>query len=402
MHLASLTDANDLLRQRRSDFNLIKHGKRTDQSTELALTVADSSHVAVQKEKLAHASRPRFLSRGETRRSAAGWLGALRERLESADSVAASSSALSLHSADSPPRPNSPTTVTTYGSIATAILRHDGGTVGRLWLLLRGTFVSEGQSGGMSADSLWRCLTTQFARYSRRHLRDLLNRGEGVYWVRDNFGRLWLAGAATVAARLGVERVQGERIAIPLADLTGKLTRARTALQATFHASRGQQSNPISRAVLRDLTGVSERSQREQERRNADLIRSSANYCLDRRVGGRSAENHAYRHKQNHFVFSDRQRKQGGGKFLAHRLPNAYAAYYQAAGQGSRKQINKKLVTNRAKLVARGTGWQQFERVYYSDGATVVKAVKRGREPVLYRAKRDDGSNASVWMDMQQ
>lgn len=277
----------------------------------------------------------------------------------------------------------SPTHVTTFGTIAAAILKHDGGTVGRLWIVLRAHFANEGQSGMVSAESLWHCLSTAFPQYSQRHLRDLLNRGEGIYWKRDGFGRLWLTGITKVAERLEVERLQGVRVVIPLADLTGKLTQMRTALQAAFHVSR-KSDNPISRATLRDLTGISERSQREQENEHRELIDSQANYSLDGVATSISAENHAFRYKQNSFHFTDKREIQGksGNIHLAHQLPNSYTAHYPAASRGRKRKINRQL--NRVNQGARGTDWQQVETVFCGDGAEGVNRFEHGSKEIAY------------------
>lgn len=102
--------------------------------------------------------------------SSSGWLSSLHEAISNpiSDIVEADNDI---------DKATLPTHVTTFGTIAAAILKHDGGTVGRLWLLLRAHFAREGQSGMVSVDDLWHCLTIAFPQYSQRHLRDLLSRG---------------------------------------------------------------------------------------------------------------------------------------------------------------------------------------------------------------------------------
>jgi hypothetical protein len=278
-----------------------------------------------------------------------------------------------------------PAYYTIFGTIATAILRHDGGTVGRVWLVLRAHFAGERQSGMISAADLWASLTENFPQYSRRHLRDLLQRGEGIYWQRDAHERLWLTGITTLAVRLGVERIEGKRVIIPLADLTGKLSRMRLALQAAFHASRNHD-NPISRATLRDLTGISERAQREQENAHAELITTRLNYSIDGLATESSLQTHAFRHQQGAFQFTDSMGQQGkqGDIYLAHQLPNSYTARYQCAGQGRKHKINRQLTDNRVNQGARGTGWQKIEQVFYRNGAELVAAINRGASEGVY------------------
>ncbi len=332
-----------------------------------------------------------------------GWLSPLRQAITNPvrDSIQAETVAEKW--AKSPARP---TDITTFGTIATAILKHDGGTVGRLWLVLRANFAGEGQSGMVSTDpqgdeshSLWPSLTENFPQYSKRYLSDLLNRGEGIYWQRDAFGRLWLHGVTKLAGQLGVQRLQGSRVIIPLADLTGKLTKMRTSLQAAFHVSRGNDS-PISRATLRDLTGISERSQREQEQENSRLIDSKRNYRLDGVANPVSAENHSFRYQQNSFHFTDKRGMQGeqGVIHLAHQLPNSYTARYARASRGRKRKINRQL--NRVNQGARGTEWQQIEPVFCNDGATAVQQVNRGNKEVAYPAY-DAHHGTRIWLTLR-
>lgn len=312
-----------------------------------------------------------------------GWLDSLREGVENPIRDI-SKSTIETYLDDPIQVVKQPTHITTFGTLTAAILKHDGGTVGRVWLVLRANFAGERQSGMVSADELNQCLSEHFPQYSQRHLRDLLNRGEGIYWQRDSRGRLWLTGITALAERLDIERLQGTRVIIPLADLTGKLARMRTALQAAFHASRNSD-NPISRATLRDLTGISERSQREQERQHAELIEAKANYCLDGRIDQECIHEHAFRYRQSAFQFTDFIGKQGdaGDIHLAHQLPNSYTARYQCASRGRKRKINRQL--NRVTQGARGTEWQQIEGVFYDNGAKAVRQLNSGAEEVIYQ-----------------
>ncbi len=325
-----------------------------------------------------------------------GWLSLLREAITNPVGDSIQAEPVAEKRAKSPA---SPTNITTFGTIATAILKHDGGTVGRLWLVLRANFAGEAQSGMVSADSLWSSLTANFPQYSKRYLSDLLNRGEGIYWQRDALGRLWLHGMTKLAGQLGVQRLQGSRVIIPLADLTCKLTQMRTALQAAFHASR-DNDNPISRATLRDLTGISERSQREQENKNSGLIDSKPNYSLDGVAHPVSAENHSFRYQQNSFHFTDKKGMQGkqGVIHLAHQLPNSYTARYARASRGRKRKINRQL--NRVNQGARGTEWLQIETVFCNDGATAVQQVNRGNKEVAYPAC-DTLYGTRIWITLR-
>lgn len=293
----------------------------------------------------------------------------------------------------SPPQPSpSPTQTILFGTLATAILRHDGGTIGRIWIILRAHHAGEQHSGMITSQTLWQCLTNAFPQYSDRHLRDLLKRGENIYWQRDAQNRLWLAGAAKLATRLGVTRLQGRRVVVPLADLTGKLSRMRLALQAVFHAGRNADS-PISRATLRDLTGISERAQRQQAHEHSDLLTAKANYCLDEST---EAHSHAFDHHQNSFEFVD-----SGIVYRAHQLPNSYTAQYLCASQGRKQKINHQLTVNRVNQRACGTDYQQIDQFFYRNGAAAARAIKHGTgDQICYPVDNGHGK-VGIWRSVR-
>ncbi|MBK7179529.1 MAG: hypothetical protein IPH82_20520, partial [Chloroflexi bacterium] len=100
-----------------------------------------------------------------------------------------------------------------------------------------------------------------------RYLRQLLAQGEGLFWRQDEAGKVWLRGQAKVAADLGLRRLRGRAVSLPLDILYRPIGELRAHLYASFHSGRGAEAGPISRETLRDLSGASPRTQQTYERR---------------------------------------------------------------------------------------------------------------------------------------
>ncbi|MBX3061248.1 MAG: hypothetical protein KF770_32735 [Anaerolineae bacterium] len=165
-----------------------------------------------------------------------------------------------------PPTPPA-ATVCLQPSLAMALLRTGQTSCGRLWLLLR--HLDGAGCGCLPLTAVQMTLTgreSPLRLCGPRRLRQLLQQGNGLFWQRDR-ERLWLAGAVKVAARLGVGRLTGRPVALPLAVLRQPIGLVRAHLYASFHSSRNgcgrgeETGQPISRAALTAVSGVSRRSQ---------------------------------------------------------------------------------------------------------------------------------------------
>ncbi len=167
-------------------------------------------------------------------------------------------------------------TIKLYPTLALALLKQEQVVCGRVWLLLR--YLDEAGRGWVAPDAVRRVLTdtdSSLYLFGERQLRKLLAQGDGLFWQRDE-GHIWLAGLARVAAAVGVEKLAGKPVALPLAVLLGPIGDVRAHLYASFHSSRtktertGSASSPISRATLTDLSGVSPRTQQSYEKKAED------------------------------------------------------------------------------------------------------------------------------------
>lgn len=119
-------------------------------------------------------------------------------------------------------------------------------------------------SGGVGWISRRRALELLSAcGIQQRSARRVLTDGLGRFWLDDGCGRLWLRAEWRVAAALGVERVRRAHI-VPAERLTGPLPGIRATLLACLYAPQ-DGGRPLSRKLVEQLTGLSERTQRRLE-----------------------------------------------------------------------------------------------------------------------------------------
>ena len=245
-----------------------------------------------------------------------------------------------------------PPAVRLQPALALAILGAELVPAGRIWLLLR--VLDEAGRGWLPSDRVREQLTRKESKTrvcGRRQLRNLLNQGQGIFWTRQHSRagsqeRLWLKSPARVAAALGLERLAGRPVEIPLAVLLGGIGRVRAYFYASFHGSRQSGVDPgapISRARLATLTHVPPRTQRFYD--GAARVKRIANYAVGADYTTENIRERAWQHGRAVFKFIDHQGKQGhaGCSYVAWRLPNSYAIDGQASSD-KEKRNNKRPV----------------------------------------------------------
>lgn len=264
-----------------------------------------------------------------------------------------------------------------YPAIVLGMMEANLEAVGRVWLLLQ-HLDSQGR-GWLEVDEVRQKLTRKQSPLKVccwRRLRQLFDEGEGVFWTRDDKGRIWLRGAAKVAAALSVERLTGRPVDLPLSVLLGGIQGVRAHFYASFHSGR-RENNPISRETLRELTGVPERTQYAYEQTAG--VSSQQNIAVGEQYTTENAQERAWQHGRASFRFVDVKGKQGGRpnrEYVAWHLPNSYEGPHRQRSKGRQKKINREL----ADLVnkrAQGNGWGQVERLFWPHGAAAGKAYNR-------------------------
>jgi hypothetical protein len=151
------------------------------------------------------------------------------------------------------------------------MLREEETAPGRLWLMLR--YLDQVGRGWLRIVNLANTIASKKSPQrlcGKRQLRNLIRDGEGVYWTQEK-GRLWLHSAARVAHSLGVKRLTGRPVALPVAAVLAGIGAFKAHLYAAFHSGRvketpqGERSMPIARETMATLSGVGRTSQRTYE-----------------------------------------------------------------------------------------------------------------------------------------
>ena len=298
-------------------------------------------------------------------------------------------------------------TIKLYPTLALAFLKQEQVACGRIWLLLR--YLDEAGRGWVAPDAARQAFTdpdSPLYLFGERQLRKLLAQGNGLFWQRD-VEHIWLMGLVRVAAALGVARLSGKPVALPLKVLLGPIGTARAHLYASFHSGRtktertGSQSSPISRATLGDLSGVSPRTQQAYERK-ADVT-VKRNLAVGSAVGAVCAQEQAWQHGKALFPFTDFRGRQGkaGQTYHAWQLPNNYFGPHAHLSRGRVRHHNRQLADLRHKGDAGNGQKVEMARRYYENGAEAGKGWgRRGRVPVYWPGKK--GRGVVVWWVMEE
>jgi hypothetical protein len=193
---------------------------------------------------------------------------------------------------------------------------------------------------------------------------------------------LWLCGIHRIASALGIERLRGTPVDFPVSALLAGIKAVRAHFYAGFHSGR-KLSHPISRAVMRELTGVPERSQREY-----DLLARVArerNIAIGGKYTKANAEQTAWQKGRGFFEFHDVQAKQGrkGTVYVAWHLPNSYHGSHAKRSRTSQKRINRKLADLLMERTA-GNDNEAIERIFWPNAKEAGRAYNRNYERDMY------------------
>ena len=290
-----------------------------------------------------------------------------------------------------------------YPDIGLGMLRREMAAPGRLWLMLR--YLDQQGSGWLRIDIVRQLLTAKSSALrlcGKRQLRNLLRDGEGVFWTRDK-ERIWLFSAARVAYALGVERLSGQPVALPVTALLAGIGHFRAHLYAAFHS--GRKGMPIARDTLAGLSGVGRSSQRAYESRAN--VKVQANFAVGELAQEENRENRAWVQGQALFELKDYRGEQGkkGKTYLAWQLPNSYTGQHQNCPKGRQKRINRTLKD----LVMKGmpgnvggtVGTRRPEKLYYPNGKLAAKVHGRQPERELYWQQHRTGNGRfTVWQQL--
>ena len=273
---------------------------------------------------------------------------------------------------NSKPTPDYPKTIKIHHDLAITMLKQNLAAPGRIWLLLR--LIDQQGRGWISINEAKHRLTNDASELrvcGWRQLRNLLAKGKGIFWIRDR-ERIWLHGVARAACALGLTRLSGMPVQLPVAALINSIGETKAHFYASLHSGR-RKNNPISRATLEESTRVSKRTQLRYE--TITGIQKTRNVAIGERLNKESLEERAWKHGRSIFKFTDYKGMQGKPQrnYIAWRLPNSYRGSHELAPKGRLRKINqelKDLVNKRAQ----GNSRRMDSRVFFPDGAKAVEA----------------------------
>ncbi len=288
-------------------------------------------------------------------------------------------------------------TVRQHPSIGLAALQAEQVAPYRVWLLCR--YIDEQGQGWLPVSEVCQQLTgkgSMLRLFGWRRLRQLLGQGHGLFWEWDKTsGRLWLHGAAFVAAKLDVPRLVGRVVALPISALTAGIGDFKAHLYAAWHSGR-RRNNPISREVQATLTGVPERTQRHYCK--VTKIRQQSNIVIGSQYTPEEAEQQAWQRGRAIFSFTDFQGRQGrkGRRYIAWRLPNSYSGPHRQTANGRIRKINRRL-TDLVDKGAQGNGHEPVEKRYYANGKAAARTWNRDTTKEVYWPINTTTRHCRLW-----
>jgi len=288
--------------------------------------------------------------------------------------------------------------IVVYPTLALAILDHKFSSAGRLWLLFR--YLDHRGQGWINLPEARRllCEDGDLKLCNRRRLRQVLNDGNGLFWLWDKRAdRVWLRSVVKVADALNVDWLAGKVVRIKVSDLLAGMGEARAALYASFHISRQPEkgtARPISRATLGQLTGTSTSTLIRYEKRQG--IEVKYNYVIGNRADPFEIETSAYREGSRYFILNDGNGKHGnkGIKYSAWQLPNSFGTNKRHHGRGRQRAINKELIDLCNNRGVRND--QNFNALYHLTGNDAVKAAS-GDSITYWKGGTTNRSGAGLW-----
>ena len=288
-------------------------------------------------------------------------------------------------------------TIKHYPSIGIAALKEEQASIYRVWLMCR--YLDRDGRGWLDVQDVQEQLTdteSKLRLFTWRRLRQVLGQGHGRFWIWDKeHDRLWLFGAARVAANLDVSRLIGKPVALPVSVITAGIGEFKAHLYGAWHSGR-KINNPISRTVQETITGIPERTQRHYCR--VARIRSKPNIAIGSKHKPEEVEKQAWQRGRATFELVDHQGQQGrkGYSYVAWHLPNTYIGPHQQTTKGRMRKINRKLNV----LVNKGTQGNRQGKVvkrYFADGKDAVQALDRDEVLEVYWPMTAVSKLSTLW-----
>jgi hypothetical protein len=255
-------------------------------------------------------------------------------------------------------------------------------------------------------------LTSKASRhyiYGRRQLKNILQRGEDLFWQRVKSKgqlRIRLVARAKVARRLLDDRLRGREVSFPLLHLLGsgrgRQAAVNAALYTAVHAgqiARKGRTGPISRAKLRDISGCSSYRQRHYEKRMGITVTSNL-HILGRHSAYKlqQARIHeglpAYKHTDYRGKINRHRR---GAHYIARRLPNSFSTPETFTVIHSQRQrtMNRQL-GGLCLMGSEGSDSGKYVRFFHENVVSAVRSFNGDPQITAY-CPLSKGTKTQLW-----
>jgi hypothetical protein len=276
-----------------------------------------------------------------------------------------------------------------HPDLGLGMLRTKETAPGRIWLLLR--WIDQRGSGSVSVTDARRLLCDNDSALricGWRHLRSLLARGEGRFWAQNN-GRIWLRSVPKTAHNLGITRLGGRPVDVPVAVLTQGIGHFRAHLYAAFHSGR-RKAKPISRASLTKISHVSPRSQQNYEKRAE--VQKQKNYAIGSPLHNKQAREEAWQQGSAAFKWDDCQGIFGTPQraHMAWQLPNSYTGPHKRRPRGRQREFNRELADLSTKGMTGNNSCsaELLPRRYHEHAAGALRSTEQRLKLVYWRGRQ--------------
>ena len=275
-----------------------------------------------------------------------------------------------------------------YTDLALAAIHRNMSGAFRVWTLARAIDQDQGGLGRISSADLFD--QAKAAKVKRSTFYGWLAQAKANKWLQEGrSGELYLSGIVNIAKLLKVERLY-TRLELPAAKLTGKGWRA-------FVFAATHNGRPTSRQTLKDITGISQRTQARYDHR-AKTKRTKSIYVTDRPASDLQAVKE-FSPEATAFVYYDKKTRTA---WVAHRRPDIRTPYGKPEILRRRWKVNLKLTSAKIRNYSnfsntRGNGLQmifhrdqdQANRAARRNGKNDLKIdafypIKRTSEAVIY------------------
>ena len=251
-----------------------------------------------------------------------------------------------------------------HAELAEAALKQGVDREYRVWALARS--IDVGGSGKAPLTDLQQLIRDKSIRgLSPRTLKKVLQKGEGVFWVRTGDGSVWLSGLGPLCFKLGIEKLRHAPTLVGYSQAQ-TLKKFRAACYSARFPNGDAHSRPISRKTLTKLNGKTGRTQRSYDK-VARVERKN-----NRQVTGMAWKKGDANIPEGYTVdYVD------GELQLLKYMPNSYRApSFSKAPRGMIRNVNKYL---KAKLFHEGEEQKSLDRLYYGSDKSASKRRQSGR-----------------------